>query len=66
MSKAPYGYRWMVSPDGFRADLVHENEVKGRCPDWTDCTEMSDAEVMKLMERRMLAANGNKQLLMAA
>jgi len=59
------GWRWMVSPDGYQADLVYEAEVRLRCPDWTDCTEMSDAEVMKLMERRMLRAK-NVQLPMAA
>lgn len=66
MNGAPDGYRWMVSPDGFKADLVREIDIKRLCPDWTDCTDMSDAEVMKLMERRMLAAKWNEQLPMAA
>lgn len=66
MSSAPAGYRWMVSPDGYQADLVHEDEIARRCPTWTDCTEMTDAEVMQLMERRMWNVKNNTQLLVAA
>ena len=62
MNEGIPGYRWMVSPDGFKADLVHENDIRTRCPDWTDCTEMPDAEVMQLMERRMLASKRNEKL----
>lgn len=57
------GWRWMVSPDGWIAEWAHESEVR---IGWADCTEMSDAETMKLMERRMLATTNNEQLQLAA
>ena len=66
MSRGIDGWRWMVSPDGFKAELVREIDIKRLYPDWTDCTDMSDAEVMRLMERRMLKAKSNEQLRMAA
>lgn len=62
MSDGIAGWRWMVSPDGWTAEWAHESEIR---IGWADCTETSDAETMKLMERRMLAAK-NEQLPMAA
>jgi len=62
VSNATDGWRWMVSPDGWIAEWVIEDEVR---IGWADCTEMSDAETMKLMERRMLKAK-NEQLPIAA
>lgn len=64
MSNGIDGWRWMVSPDGWIAEWVlndHEERIG-----WADCTKLSDAETMKVMERRMLAAKKNEQLPLAA
>lgn len=45
--------RFMVTPCGFKADHFHVAEIAIQAPSWTDCTEMSDAEVNDLMVRRM-------------
>ena len=47
--------RYMVSPCGTEADWFHESEIADEAPDWTDCTDMADATVGRLMERRMQA-----------
>lgn len=66
MSGARFGYRWMVSPDGGEAKWVKQDEVATRYAAWTDCDDMSDAEVMKLRERRWFGARNDKQLQLAA
>lgn len=38
------GYRFMVRPDRTAGDWIHPAEIVARAPDWTDCTDMSDAE----------------------
>jgi len=45
--------RFMVSPCGFKSDHFHVKDVAIKAPSWTDCTEMTDAEVNELMVRRM-------------
>lgn len=48
-------HRFMVSPDGWDAAWVHPVEVATRCPDWTDCTDMDDAEFDLFVAERMSA-----------
>jgi hypothetical protein len=62
---APLGYRWMVSPDGSQASLVHETEVRFY-PAWADCTDMSNEEVADVMKQRRQEAQNNAQLQLAA
>jgi len=45
--------RFMVSPCGFKSDHFHVKDVALQAPSWTDCTDMTDAEVNDLMVRRM-------------
>jgi hypothetical protein len=52
-TKHPFGLRFMLSPDGRQADWIHPAEVATRCPGWSDCTDMGDAEFEHfLVERR--------------
>ena len=44
MSLREQGFRFMVSPDRKQANWVHPVDVAINCPDWIDCTEMSDDE----------------------
>lgn len=53
--KALANHRFMLSPDGRAADWVHPLEVATRCPDWTDATDMGDAEFELLIDERMAA-----------
>jgi hypothetical protein len=46
------GCRFMVSPDGKHGDWVHPAEIAGRCPTWTDCTDMDDADFGVFMDER--------------
>jgi hypothetical protein len=48
--------RFMVSPCGSMSDWFDRAEIADEAPGWTDCTEMSDAEIGSLMVRRMRAA----------
>jgi hypothetical protein len=45
--------RFMISPCGFKADYVHVKDIAIQAPSWTDCTDMTDAQVNDLMVRRM-------------
>ena len=45
--------RFMVSPCGFKSDHFHTKDVAIKAPSWTDCTDMTDAQVNDLMVRRM-------------
>jgi hypothetical protein len=45
--------RFMVSPCGFKSDHFHVSEIAIKAPSWTDCTDMTDAQVNDLMVRRM-------------
>jgi len=45
--------RFMVSPCGFKSDHFHVKDVAIKAPSWTDCTDMTDAQVNELMVRRM-------------
>lgn len=49
-------HRFMLSPDGQTGDWVHPLEIATRCPDWTDCTDMSDALFEQIVTERQLAA----------
>lgn len=46
----------MVSPCGFKSDWLDVASIAEEVPDWTDCTDMSDAETDQLMVRRMQSA----------
>lgn len=48
----PNGSRFMVSPDGQKADWIHPAEIATRSPGWTDCTDMCDVEFDLFMEER--------------
>lgn len=61
MNKAPDGYRWLLSPDGYQANLTRENEAR-YYPAWADFTDLSKEEVADLMEQR----RNNEQMPMAA
>jgi hypothetical protein len=48
-------HRFMVSPCGYYADIFHVSKIADEVAGWTDCTNMSDADVNGLMMRRMRA-----------
>jgi len=48
--------RFMVSPCGRQAEHFHVAEIAIKAPSWTDCTDMTDAQVNDLMARRMNSA----------
>jgi len=50
---------YLVSPCGFMADWFHVDAIEEEAPGWFDCTaaDLSDAEIGKLMERRMWASS---------
>lgn len=42
--------RFLVSPDRQSAVWCHQLEVATRCPGWTDCTDMDDAQFDAFMK----------------
>lgn len=51
----PQDQRFMLSPDGQTGDWFHLLEIEKRCPDWTDCTDMSDELFQRIVTERIHA-----------
>lgn len=51
-STTPRIERFLISPDGNRADWFHPDDIAARAADWTDCTDMSVEQIQQHVAER--------------